>query len=194
MRRPRGSGRGRAGGRQGQGIRRSGPDRPSGAADREADSGQLYGQRSERSARLLDQMELQLRGAGEQRPRRTRSPPRWRRPGPRRGRPSPASGQRASRSPSTCRASGWSSRHPTACRVLRRRRGCPSWARTSPRRWRSVPRQWKVIQHVREKFTCRDCESISQAPAPFHVTPRGWAGPEPAGDDPVREVRPASAA
>ncbi|MER9651863.1 IS66 family transposase [Mesorhizobium sp. M0199] len=40
-----------------------------------------------------------------------------------------------------------------------------------------VPRQWKVIQHVREKFTCRDCEAISQAPAPFHATPRGWAGP-----------------
>src|SRR5204863_1827189 len=41
----------------------------------------------------------------------------------------------------------------------------------------SVPRQWKVIQHVREKFTCRDCEKISQAPAPFHVIARGWAGP-----------------
>src|SRR5579871_1986800 len=40
-----------------------------------------------------------------------------------------------------------------------------------------IPRSWKVIQHVREKFTCRDCESISQAPAPFHVVPRGWAGP-----------------
>ncbi len=40
-----------------------------------------------------------------------------------------------------------------------------------------VPRSWKVIQHVREKFTCRDCEKISQAPAPFHVIPRGWAGP-----------------
>jgi transposase len=40
-----------------------------------------------------------------------------------------------------------------------------------------IPRQWKVIQHVREKFTCRDCEKVSQAPAPFHVTPRGWAGP-----------------
>jgi len=32
-------------------------------------------------------------------------------------------------------------------------------------------------QHVREKFTCRACEKISQAPAPFHVTPRGFAGP-----------------
>ena len=40
-----------------------------------------------------------------------------------------------------------------------------------------VPRQWKVIQHVREKFTCRTCEKISQAPAPFHVIARGHAGP-----------------
>jgi hypothetical protein len=35
-----------------------------------------------------------------------------------------------------------------------------------------------VIQTVREKFTCRDCEKISQPPAPFHATPRGWAGPK----------------
>ena len=40
-----------------------------------------------------------------------------------------------------------------------------------------VPRQWKVVQYVREKFTCRACEGISQAPAPFHVLPRGFAGP-----------------
>ena len=40
-----------------------------------------------------------------------------------------------------------------------------------------IPRQWKVIQHVREKFSCRDCETIDQPPAPFHVVPRGWAGP-----------------
>ncbi|MCE8548502.1 IS66 family transposase [Ruegeria pomeroyi] len=40
-----------------------------------------------------------------------------------------------------------------------------------------IPRQWKVIQTVREKFTCRACEKISQPPAPFHPTPRGWAGP-----------------
>jgi transposase len=40
-----------------------------------------------------------------------------------------------------------------------------------------IPRQWKVIQTVREKFTCRTCEKISQPPAPFHVIPRGWAGP-----------------
>src|SRR5213079_2810935 len=40
-----------------------------------------------------------------------------------------------------------------------------------------IPKSWKVIRHVREKFTCRDCEKISQAPAPFHVIARGWAGP-----------------
>lgn len=40
-----------------------------------------------------------------------------------------------------------------------------------------IPRQWKVIETVREKFSCRDCEKISQAPAPFHAIPRGWAGP-----------------
>ena len=40
-----------------------------------------------------------------------------------------------------------------------------------------IPRQWKVIQTVREKFSCRDCETITQPPAPFHVVPRGWAGP-----------------
>jgi hypothetical protein len=31
-----------------------------------------------------------------------------------------------------------------------------------------------VIQTVREKFAC---EHITQPPAPFHATPRGWAGP-----------------
>jgi transposase len=40
-----------------------------------------------------------------------------------------------------------------------------------------IPRQWKVIQTVREKFSCRECEKITQPPAPFHVTPRGFAGP-----------------
>ena len=40
-----------------------------------------------------------------------------------------------------------------------------------------IPRAWKVVQTVREKFSCRDCETITQPPAPFHVVPRGWAGP-----------------
>ncbi len=40
-----------------------------------------------------------------------------------------------------------------------------------------IPRQWKVIQTVREKFSCRECEKITQPPAPFHVTPCGFVGP-----------------
>ena len=40
-----------------------------------------------------------------------------------------------------------------------------------------VPRQWKVIQSVRERFSCRSCEAITQPPAPFHPIARGRAGP-----------------
>jgi transposase len=40
-----------------------------------------------------------------------------------------------------------------------------------------IPRSWKVLQTVRERIACRACESITQVPAPFHVLPRGWAGP-----------------
>ena len=40
-----------------------------------------------------------------------------------------------------------------------------------------VPRQWKVIQHVHEKFSCRSCEKITQPPAPSHPIARGRAGP-----------------
>ena len=41
-----------------------------------------------------------------------------------------------------------------------------------------IPRRFKVIETVREKFTCRDCEKITQPPAPFHATPRGFIGPQ----------------
>jgi transposase len=42
----------------------------------------------------------------------------------------------------------------------------------------SVPRSYMVIQTVREKFSCRACETITQPPAPFHPISRGRAGPE----------------
>jgi transposase len=41
-----------------------------------------------------------------------------------------------------------------------------------------IPRQWKVIQHVRKKFSCRACEAITQPPAPSHPIARGRAGPK----------------
>jgi transposase len=42
----------------------------------------------------------------------------------------------------------------------------------------SIPRRYKVIQTVREKFSCRSCETITQPPAPFHPIARGRAGPD----------------
>jgi transposase len=41
-----------------------------------------------------------------------------------------------------------------------------------------IPRQWKVVQHVREKLSCRSCEAITQPPAPSHPIARGRAGPQ----------------
>jgi transposase len=38
------------------------------------------------------------------------------------------------------------------------------------------PRRWKVVEHVREKVSCRCCEAISQPPAPSHPIARGRAG------------------
>jgi len=35
-----------------------------------------------------------------------------------------------------------------------------------------------VIQTVREKFSCRSCETITRPPAPFHPIARGRAGPD----------------
>ena len=57
-----------------------------------------------------------------------------------------------------------------------------------------IPRRWKVIQTVREKFTCRHLrEDLPAAGAVPHDTP-GLGGSQPAGDDRLREVRPAPAA
>jgi transposase len=39
-----------------------------------------------------------------------------------------------------------------------------------------VPASWFVVEHVREKMTCRRCETITQPPAPFHPISRGRAG------------------
>jgi transposase len=40
-----------------------------------------------------------------------------------------------------------------------------------------IPRRFFVKQTVRERFSCRACERITQPPAPFHVIARGRAGP-----------------
>jgi len=57
----------------------------------------------------------------------------------------------------------------------------------------SIPRTYKVIQTVREKFSCRSCETITQPPAPFHPIARGRAGPDLLAVDPLFAAQPCTA-
>jgi transposase/regulator of replication initiation timing len=45
------------------------------------------------------------------------------------------------------------------------------------RAFETIPAQHKIIETVRERFSCRSCQTITQPPAPFHVTPRAMFGP-----------------
>jgi transposase len=136
---------------------------------------EIYGPRSERKARLLDQMELQLEEleadaaedevTAEKAAAQTTEVRAFARRKPAR-KPFPAHLPRERvmvPGPSAC----------TCCGSTRLAKLGEDVTETLE----VVPRQWKVVQYVREKFTCRECEKISQAPAPFHVLPRGFAGP-----------------
>jgi transposase len=136
---------------------------------------QQFGQRSERRERLLDQLELQLADleasatedelAAEKAAAKTTTVAAFTRRRPAR-KPFPEHLPRE-----RVIVAG-----PTACPCCGGKR-LSKLGEDVTETLEVIPRQWKVIQHVREKFTCRDCESINQAPAPFHVVPRGWAGP-----------------
>jgi transposase len=135
----------------------------------------IYGQRSERSARLLDQMELQLEELEASATTDELM----------------AEAAAAKTTRVTAFARKRPARKPFPDHLPRERvivpgpNSCPCCGGTRLSKLGEditetlevIPRQWKVIQHVREKFSCRDCETIAQAPAPFHVIPRGWAGP-----------------
>jgi transposase len=136
---------------------------------------QLYGAHSERKARLLEQMELQLEEleatatedelAAEQAAARTQTV-------------KPFQRKRPARKP-------FPEHLPRERVVVPAPEGCPCCGSSKLSKLGEditetlevIPRQWKVIQTVRERFSCRACETISQPPAPFHVTPRGFAGP-----------------
>src|SRR6266436_5937108 len=135
----------------------------------------LYGSRSERKARLLEQMELQLEDleaaatedelAAEKAAARTQTVKSFER-------------KRPSRKP-------FPDHLPRERVVIVAPESCPCCGSAKLSKLGAditetlevIPRQWKVIQTVREKFSCRSCETIAQPPAPFHVTPRGFAGP-----------------
>jgi len=132
---------------------------------------ELFGPRSERSQRLLDQLELQLEelaaAAGEDAAEtETADIPvqGFTRPRTRRNFPAHLPRRRIV--------------HPApAC--------CPCCGGTKLSKIGEdvtetldvVPRQMFVTEHVREKFSCRSCEKIAQPPAPFHAIARGFAGP-----------------
>ena len=136
---------------------------------------ELYGTRSERTARLLDQMELQLEDleaaateddlAAENAAFRTQTIKSFQR-------------KRPSRKP-------FPDHLPRERVVIAAPESCPccgsgrlsKLGEDITETLEVIPRSWKVIQTVREKFSCRRCEMIAQPPAPFHVTPRGFAGP-----------------
>ena len=136
---------------------------------------ELYGARSERKARLLDQLEFQLEEmeatasedelAAEQTAAKTTAVAAFARKRPSR-QPFPEHLPRERvivSAPANCPCCG----SDKLCKL----------GETITETLEVIPRQWKVIQTVREKFTCRACETITQPPAPFHATPRGWAGP-----------------
>jgi transposase len=131
-----------------------------------------FGPRSERSQRLIDQMELQLEELAA------------------------AAGEDAVKAESaSVRVQSFTRRKATrrtfADHLPRRRivhpapTSCPCCGSTKLSKIGEdvtetldvVPRQWFVTEHVREKFSCRSCEKITQPPAPFHVIARGYAGP-----------------
>jgi transposase len=136
---------------------------------------ELYGIRSERTARLLEQMELQLEDleaaatedklAAEKAAARTETIKSFER-------------RRPSRKP-------FPEHLPRERVVIAAPENCPCCGSAKLSKLGEdvtetlevVPRSWKVIQTVRERFSCRSCETIAQPPAPFHVTPRGFAGP-----------------
>jgi transposase len=136
---------------------------------------QVYGQRSERSARLIDQLALTFEEleanatedelAAETAVAKTTSVRGFTRKHSERNTfPDHLPRERVVIDP------------PTACECCGGNR-LRKLGEDVTRTLETQPRRWKVIETVREKFTCRDCEKITQAPAPFHVIARGWAGP-----------------
>src|SRR5450432_2057 len=136
---------------------------------------QIYGQRSERSSRLIEQLALTFEEleasatedelAAEKAVARTTAVRGFTRTRPERNTfPEHLPRERVVIDP------------PTACECCGGNR-LRKLGEDVTRTLESVPRQWKVVETVREKFSCRDCEKISQAPAPFHAVARGWAGP-----------------
>ncbi len=140
--------------------------------------------RPARAAAVRARRKTRLR---RKRRRQRRRPPTRGRAGLRRG-----ASRRAGRCPSICRVSAWfiPLRRPARAAAA----SLHKLGEDVTEMLELVPRQWKVIQHVREKFSCRSCEKITQPPAPSHPIAARPRRSGAAGACAVRQVRPASAA
>ena len=137
---------------------------------------ELYGQRSERTARLIEQLELELEElvttasgdelAAQAAAAKTQTVRSFTRKRPlRQPWPDDIEHERVViEAPTSCACCGGSRLAKIGEDVTKT--------------LEEIPRRFKVIETVREKFTCRDCEKITQPPAPFHATPRGFIGPQ----------------
>jgi transposase len=131
---------------------------------------EMFGPRSERSQRLIDQLELQLEelaaAAGEEEGKAARLQVEsfTRRQATRRNFPDHLPRRRIVHpAPTSCPCCGGTKLSKIGEDVTET--------------LDVIPRQWFVTEHVREKFSCRSCERITQPPAPFHAIARGFAGP-----------------
>ena len=136
---------------------------------------QLYGQRSERAVRLLDQLAL---GFDELESSATEDEIAAEQAAARTIQVAPFTRRRPARQPfpEHLPRERVVEPAPTACQCCGSDR-LRKLGEDITETLEVIARSWKVLQRVREKFSCRACERVSQAPAPFHVTPRGWAGP-----------------
>ncbi len=131
-----------------------------------------FGPTSERNHRLLDQLELQLEELEADAAEADAEPIEPPSPAPRPIRARPVRGPLPTHLPRERVVIP----SPTACPCCNGR--LVKLGETITETLEVIPRQWKVVQTVREKFSCRTCETITQPPAPFHPIARGRAGPE----------------
>src|SRR3954469_21369848 len=134
-----------------------------------------YGQSAERGAKLVEQLELQLAeleetAAEEDAAAELAAPPA--RPQAR-ARP----GRRPARRPLPEHLPRGRIVSPAPCSCPRCGGPVRKLGEDVTESLECEPRRWKVVEHVREKVSCRACEAVSQPPAPSHPIARGRAGP-----------------
>jgi transposase len=134
-----------------------------------------YGQSSERGARLVEQLELRLADLEETQAEEETSAELAAPPAQREARA--RSGRRPARRPLPENLPRERIVYPAPCSCPRCGGPVRKLGEDVTESLECEPRRWKVVEHVREKVSCRACEAVSQPPAPSHPIARGRAGP-----------------